>query len=184
VSGTVVWVTGLPGAGKSTLAARAAERLRAGGAACAVLDGDEIRAALGLPAGRGPEERDAFYAALARLAALLAGQGLVAIVAATANRAAHRARARSLAPRFLEVHVATPAAECARRDPRGLWAAARSGAATGLPGADAPYEAPAAPDVVASGGEDDAALDRLIMLLERPAQDRAACRSPHLPGAR
>jgi adenylylsulfate kinase len=163
--GAIVWITGLPGAGKSTLAATVAERLRAAGTACALLDGDEVRAALGLPAGRGPEERDAFYAALARLAALLAGQGLVAVVAATANRAAHRERARALAPRYLEVHVATPAAECARRDPRGLYAAARSGAATGVPGADAPYEAPAAPDVVASGGEDGAAVDRLIMLL-------------------
>jgi adenylylsulfate kinase len=165
--GAVVWITGLPGAGKSTLAARAAARLRGAGVPCAVLDGDEVRAALGLPAGRGSAERDAFYASLARLAALLASQGLVALVAATANRAAYRERARSLAPRYLEVHVATPAAECARRDPRGLYAAARSGAATGVPGADAPYEAPAAPDVVASGGEDGAAVERLMTLLER-----------------
>jgi adenylylsulfate kinase len=165
VSGTVLWITGLPGAGKSTFAAGVAGRLRAAGAPCALLDGDEVRAALGCPAGRGAAERDAFYASLARLAALLAGQGLVAIVAATANRAAHRERARALAPRYLEVHVATSAAECARRDPKGLWAAARAGAATGLPGAGTAYEAPAAPDVVASDGEDGAALDRIMMLL-------------------
>jgi adenylylsulfate kinase len=180
-AGTVVWITGLPGAGKSTFAARVAARLRAAGAPCAVLDGDEVRGALGLPAGRGPAERDAFYESLARLAALLAGQGLVAIVAATANRAAHRERARALAPRYLEVHVATPAAECARRDPKGLYRAARAGAATGLPGADAPYEAPAAPDVAAAGGEDDAAVDRIMMRLAHVPPPAAPGRSPQVP---
>lgn len=163
--GAVVWVTGLPGAGKTTLASRVAGRLRAAGAACAVLDGDEVRAALERPAGAGEAERDAFYAALARLAALLARQGLVVLVAATANRAAHRERARALAPRYLEVHVATPPAECERRDPKGLYAAARSGRARGLPGLDAAYETPVAPDVVATGGEDDAAVERVVGLL-------------------
>lgn len=171
--GTVIWVTGLPGAGKSTLAARVAERLRRLALPCAVLDGDEVRAALGRPAGRGAEDRDAFYESLARLAALLARQGLAVLVPATANRASHRERARALAPRWIEVHVATPAAECERRDPRGLYAAARAGTASGVPGVDAAYEPPAAPDVVASGGEDADAADRVVMLL---ADDRAAPR--------
>jgi adenylylsulfate kinase len=164
-AGAVVWVTGLPGSGKTTLAGRVAERLRAAGMGCAVLDGDEVRAALERPAGTGDAERDAFYAALARLAALLARQGLVVVVAATANRAAHRDLARALAPRYLEVLVATPAEECERRDPKGLYAAARAGRARGLPGLDAAYEAPAAPDVVAADGEDPAAVERVIALL-------------------
>jgi adenylylsulfate kinase len=163
--GCVVWITGLPGAGKTTLAARIAGRLRAAATPCLVLDGDEVRRALGRPAGRGARERDAHYEALARLAALAAGQGLVALVAATANLAHHRDRARALAPAYLEVHVATPLEECARRDPRRLYAAARAGAARDVPGVDAPYEAPAAPDVVASGGEDDAAAARVAALL-------------------
>lgn len=163
--GTVVWITGLPGAGKSTLAARIAERARAAALPCAVLDGDEVRAALGRPAGRGEAERDEFYATLARMAALLARQGLVVVVAATANRSLHRDRARSLAPRYLEVHVTTSAAECERRDPKRLYASARAGLAAGLPGCDAVYEAPAAPDVAASGGEDDRAVDRVMELL-------------------
>jgi adenylylsulfate kinase len=164
-AGTVVWVTGLPGSGKTTLAGRIAERLRAAGAACAVLDGDEVRGALERPAGEGEAERDAFYAALGRLAALLARQGLVVVVAATANRAAHRERARALAPRYLEVLVATPPEECERRDPKGLYAAARAGRARGVPGLDAAYEAPADPDVVASGGEDAAAVERVVAAL-------------------
>jgi adenylylsulfate kinase len=163
--GTVAWITGLPGSGKSTLAARIAALLRAAAVPCVVLDGDEVREALGRPAGRGPAERDELYSALARLAALLARQGLVVLVAATANRAAHRERARALAPRFLEVHVATPAAECERRDPKGLYARARSGAAAGLPGVDAPYEPPTAPDVVAAGGEDEGAAARVVAAL-------------------
>jgi bifunctional enzyme CysN/CysC len=163
--GTVVWLTGLPGAGKSTLATRIQERLGGRSSGAVVLDGDEVRAALGLPAGRGPSERDAFYAALAALASLLARQGLTVIVAATANRAVHRERARSLAPSFVEVHVATPAAECERRDSKGLYAAARAGRATGVPGVDAPYETPSRPDVVASGGEDVTAVERAVELV-------------------
>jgi adenylylsulfate kinase len=163
--GAVVWITGLPGAGKSTLAAGIAERVRAAAMPCAVLDGDEVRAALEQPAGRGAAERDAFSASLAGIAALLARQGLLVIVAATANRAAHRDRARALAHRYVEVHVATPAAECERRDPKGLWAAARAGVATDVPGVDAAYDAPRAPDVTASGGDDVLAVDRVVALL-------------------
>jgi adenylylsulfate kinase len=164
-AGAVVWITGLPGAGKSSLGARVADRLRSRGRPCALLDGDEVRAALASPAGRGAAERDAFYASLARLAALLARQGIVAVVAATAHLRVHRDGARALAPRYLEVHVATAAEECARRDPKGLYAAARAGTATGVPGADVGYEPPAAPDVVASGGEDAAAVERIVSLL-------------------
>jgi adenylylsulfate kinase len=171
--GTVVWITGLPGAGKSTLAAGIARRIRDAGAACVVLDGDDVRGALARPAGRGVAERDAFYASLAGLAALLARQGLVVVVAATANRAAYRDRARAIAPRYLEVHVATPLAECERRDPRGLYAAARAGAAADVPGIDAAYDPPAKPDVTATGGADAGAVDRVLALLRAEGRDRA-----------
>jgi adenylylsulfate kinase len=163
--GVVVWVTGRPASGKSTMGARLAERLRSDGTPCAVLDGDEIRVALGRPAGRGPEERGAFYEVLARLAALLARQDLAVIVPATAHRRAYRERARALAPRFLEIHVATPRAECERRDPKGLYARARTGAAVGVPGSDEPFEDPVAPDVTAFDGEDDRAVSHALTLL-------------------
>jgi adenylylsulfate kinase len=163
MTGAVVWITGLPGSGKSTLAGRLRAQLAS---SALVLDGDELRPILGA-AGYDEPSRDAFYHRLARLAALLADQGGIVIVAATAGRAAYRDRARALAPRFLEVWVSTPLAEVERRDPKGLYARARRGDAPDLPGIGAPYEPPAAPDVVAAGGMDDQAIAELVRLLER-----------------
>jgi len=165
MSGAVVWLTGLPSSGKSTLAARLVSRLRAAGRASAILDGDEVRAALVPRPGYTAPERDAFYATLAGLAALLARQGLVAVVPATAHRRAWRRRARDLAPRFVEVHVDVNAEECRRRDAKGLYAKAALGGARDLPGAGAEYEPPEAPEVTASGGEDAVALERILALL-------------------
>ncbi|MFO0584618.1 MAG: adenylyl-sulfate kinase [Anaeromyxobacter sp.] len=164
-AGAVVWVTGLPSAGKSTFARALHDRLRARGAPSLVLDGDEVRAALSPTPGYGEEAREAFYATLADLAALLAGQGLVVLVAATANRRAYRARARARALRFVEVFVDVPAEVCASRDPKGLWSAARAGHAPRLPGAGADYERPERADVVARGGEDAAALEAALALV-------------------
>jgi adenylylsulfate kinase len=161
----VVWVTGLPSAGKSTLARRVQAGLAARGRPAALLDGDEVRRCLVPGPGHLPAERDAFYETLARLAALLARQGLVALVAATAHRQAHRDRARELAPRFVEVFVRTPAAECERRDAKGLYALFREGKAPLLPGPGVPYESPQAPEVVADGGQDDRAVEAVLARL-------------------
>lgn len=174
-SGAVVWVTGLPSAGKSTFARRLRDRLRSGGVPAAVLDGDAVRAALVPPPGYDPAARAAFYETLGNLAVALAGEGLVAIVAATAHRRAFRDRVRARlspavgAPRFFEVLVDVPPEVCAARDPRGLWAAARAGAAPDLPGAAVGYERPLAPEVVARGGEDGAAVEAAAALLAPPA---------------
>lgn len=163
--GAVVWVTGLPSAGKSTLARRVQAGLAARGRPAALLDGDEVRRCLVPGPGHLPAERDAFYETLARLAALLARQGLVALVAATAHRQAHRDRARELAPRFVEVFVRTPAAECERRDAKGLYALFRQGKAPLLPGPGVPYQPPQAPEVVADGGQDDRAVEAVLARL-------------------
>src|SRR5215468_10133754 len=163
-AGAVVWITGLPSSGKSTLAVRLQRQLVEAGRASCTLDGDEVRRALVPAPGYTPEARDDFYATLARLSALIAAQGLVVIVPATAHRAAYRAAARLLSPRFVEVHVAVPADECRRRDAKGLYAAA----VKGLPGDDLAYEAPAAPEVMAKGGLDDEAVGRVMDLLSAP----------------
>lgn len=152
MTGVVAWFTGLPSSGKSTLAAAVRERLVGEGIACCLLDGDEVRDALRPRPGYSPEARDDFYATLAALAALLAKQGLVALVPATAHAREYRRRARELAPRYLEIYVKTPLEECERRDTKSLFARARSGELRRVPGIDPPYEEPLEPDVVAEGG--------------------------------
>lgn len=182
MTGAVVWVTGLPASGKSTFARRLRDRLRAAGVAAAVLDGDAVRAALVPPPGYDPAARAAFYETLGNLALALASEGLAVIVAATAHRRAFRDRVRArLAPgadatagptaepaqggRFVEVLVDAPPEICAARDPKGLWARARAGEAPELPGAAVGYERPIAPEVVARGGEDEAAVEAAAALL-------------------
>jgi len=164
-AGVVVWVTGLPSSGKSTLARALHARLRERNIPSCVLDGDEVRQAMVPTPGYTSSEREAFYGTLAGLAALLSAQGLVVLVPATANRAAFRERARSLSPRFIEVFVDVELGECARRDAKGLYAAARVGL-RGLPGQGEPFERPSAPDVIASGGKDSKAILKTIELVE------------------
>ncbi len=134
-----------------------------------MLDGDAVRSALVPAPGYDPAARAAFYETLGNLALALCDDGLVAIVAATAHRRAFRDRVREgAAPRFIEVLVDVPAEDCAARDPKGLWAKARAGDAPELPGGALAYERPLAPEVVAHGGEDEAAIDAVAALLRAP----------------
>jgi adenylylsulfate kinase len=167
VTGAVVWIDGLPSAGKSTLAGHLAARLQREAWPVLFLDGDQVRRALVPPPGFDRESRGAFYGTLARLAALAAGQGLVAVVAATSNLRAHVAEARRHWPGLVEVFVDVPLEECERRDPKGLYAKARRGEAPALPGVLEPFERPVAPDVVAAGGEDLAAIEEVRRRLDR-----------------
>lgn len=162
MKGVVVWITGLPASGKTTLAAAVRDHLAAR-RPCATLDSDEVREALGRQSYEAGD-RDQFYATLARLAVLLANQGLVVLVPATAPRRVHRDTARELAPRFVEVFVRTPLDECERRDPKGLYRRARDGMAPTLPGAGAAYEPPVHPEAVADGGQDAAAVEAIVRL--------------------
>lgn len=165
MTGAVAWVTGLPGSGKSTLARTVVDRLAARGRPAVLLDGDAVRAALSPRPGYDAAGRAAFYETLGDLALLLAGQGLVVVVAATAHRRAFRDRVRAAAARFVEVFVDAPPEVCAARDPKGLWARARAGEAPELPGAGPAYEPPRAPEVVASGGQDGPAVERVVAAL-------------------
>ncbi len=166
MSGVVVWITGVPSSGKSTLAAALASRLASRHVACCTLDGDEVRAALVPRPGYDAASRDDFYATLANLAALSARQGLVVLVPATAHRAAYRERARSLAPAFVEVFLDVSRAEAERRDAKGLYRAVKTGKLHDVPGADLEYESPAAPDARVLGAEDAASLDSLVRIIE------------------
>jgi adenylylsulfate kinase len=170
--GVVVWLTGLPSSGKSTLAERVRAELRRRGRAALILDGDAVRAALVPSPGYTPAEREGYYDTLSRLAALLAAQGLVVLVAATAHRRLFRDRARAHAGRFVEVWVRVAPEECTRRDAKGLYARARDGALRDLPGIAEEYEPPDAPEVIAAGGHDDVALARILAAVEDVGPDR------------
>lgn len=164
-SGMVVWFTGYPASGKSTLARVVADALRTTGEAVCVLDGDDVRATLHPTPGYDDRARSDFYASLAGLAALLAKQGLVVLVPATAHRASFRDAARALAPQFVEVFVNTPLAECQRRDPKGLYQQAPSA----LPGSGMTYEPPQHPDLTVLPGEP--AAERLLELIRSRLDD-------------
>ncbi|MDB4957940.1 MAG: adenylylsulfate kinase [Myxococcales bacterium] len=154
MSGTVVWLTGLPASGKSTLAERIRARLRR---PAIVLDSDEMRLAFEAES-YAAGDRDRFYRLLANVAAVLARQDLVVLVAATAPRRSHREHARAVAPKFVELWVRASVAEAAARDVKGLYARARAGEITLLPGAGVHYEEPSSPEIIAEGGLDEAAV--------------------------
>lgn len=160
--GVVVWFTGLPSSGKSTLAR--ATRAALGPVAAVVLDGDEVRASLVPTPGFDDSSRSDFYETLARLAATLAKQGLVVLVAATAHRRQFRDRARTLSPRFFEVFVDTPVEECRRRDAKGLYAARPPN----LPGLDSAFEPPLTPALRVRPG-DATATAAVVRLISAPA---------------
>lgn len=164
-AGAIVWLTGLPSSGKSTLAEATQSALLARGHAnVVVLDGDAVRGALRPAPGYDDDARDAFYETLARLAALIARQGTTVLVPATANRRAYRERARSLAPgRFVEVFVDTSLELCRARDAKGLYAKASSDGT--LPGVGASYEAPEHPELTVAPDDLDA-VDRVISAIQ------------------
>lgn len=161
MSGVVVWLTGKPSSGKSTLARSVVERLRARGASACILDGDEVREAFVPRHGYDPKSRDEYYATLANLAGVLARQGLIVLVPATAHLEEFRRRARARAPAFFEVYVEATQDEVEARDAKGLYRAVREGRAGGVPGADLGYEVPAHPDLVSHGGMDSSAIERI-----------------------
>ena len=167
-TGAVVWLTGLPASGKTTLARHVRDLV--GADRCIVLDSDDVRDAISAT-GYSDAARTAFYRSLGGLAQLLAGQGFVVLVAATAPRRAHRDFGRGAAP-FLEVYVATPLVVCEARDPKGLYADARRDRASTLPGVGEPYEPPLAPAVVVEPGDDAAphAIARALAGAEPRAQ--------------
>lgn len=150
--GATLWLTGLSGAGKTTIADALADRLRAGGAAVEVLDGDELREHLSPGLGFTRADRDAHVRRVGYLARLLARHGVLVIVPVIAPYARARDAVRAdhevHAVTFRQIYVATPIAECARRDVKGLYSAHARGEVRRLTGVDDPYEVPLAPDLI------------------------------------
>jgi len=146
-----LWLTGLPASGKSAIARELLAQLHGRGIDAAVLESDVLRTQLTPFPRYDREERDFFYATLAHLAEHLAAKGTPVIVDATANLRAYRDAARARVSRFAEVYVDTPPEVCAARDPKGLYRAAREGRSATLPGLQAAYEPPLAPELTVRG---------------------------------
>jgi adenylylsulfate kinase len=161
----IVWLTGPPASGKTTIARTILGRLAEDGRSAIWLESDALRTILTPEADYSPAERDRFYATVADLAAVLAGQGFDVLVDATAPRRAHRQRLRDRFPGLLEVLVDAPAEVRETRDPKGLYRRARAGEAPHLPGATEPYEAPLFPALALSGTAPPAENARRILEL-------------------
>jgi bifunctional enzyme CysN/CysC len=153
-NGAVVWLTGLPGAGKSTLALALERRLFARGGAPILLDGDTLRAGLNGDLGFSDADRAENIRRLAEVATHLARNGHIAIVAAVSPSREDRAAARRIADdTFCEIHVATSAEVCESRDPKGHYAKARAGALKGFTGIGNDYQPPTDAELVIDTAE-------------------------------
>ncbi|MET7687419.1 adenylyl-sulfate kinase [Streptomyces sp. NPDC005483] len=150
-TGATVWLTGLPSAGKTTIAYELAGRLREEGHLVEVLDGDEIREFISAGLGFSREDRHTNVQRIGFLAELLARNGVKALVPVIApysdSREAVRKRHQESGAAYLEIHVATPVEVCSVRDVKGLYAKQAAGELSGLTGVDDPYEEPETPDL-------------------------------------
>lgn len=169
--GATIWLTGLPAAGKSTLAHGVERELIARGRPAYTLDGDEVRRELCRDLGFDRESRAENVRRVAHIARMLADAGLVAVVALISPYAADRDRARELHAEaglsFLEIFVDTPVELCERRDPKGLYAQARRGEMAGLTGAGGAYEPPQSPDVRVTPGPLEKSVECVLDALGR-----------------
>jgi adenylylsulfate kinase len=147
-TGFVLWLTGLSGAGKSTIAGAIAPRLLERGHRLEVLDGDEVRTNLCQELGFSREDRDTNIARIGYVAGKLAKHGVAVVVAAISPYREARDKVRAAVSDFVEVHVAAPVETCAERDVKGLYAKAMAGEIKNFTGVSDPYETPFRPEIV------------------------------------
>lgn len=147
-NGVTIWLTGLPSAGKTTIAKKLTEELTVRGYPVEMLDGDEIRLRLSKGLGFSKADRDEHIRRIAYVAKLLTRVGAFVIVAAISPYRSIRDEARADIQRFMEVHVDCPLEECMRRDVKGLYQKALSGEVSNLTGLSDPYEPPLNPEVI------------------------------------
>jgi adenylylsulfate kinase len=170
-TGFVLWLTGLSGAGKSTIAAKLAPALAERGHRVELLDGDEVRTNLCQGLGFSREDRDTNIARIGYVAGKLAKHGVAVLVAAISPYRQARDLVRAEVDNFVEVHVAAPVSTCAERDVKGLYAKALSGEIKHFTGVSDPYEPPLAPEVVLHTEAEsvDESVEQVIAWLEASA---------------
>jgi bifunctional enzyme CysN/CysC len=171
-AGATVWLTGLSGSGKSTVAHELERFLVHAGRAAYVLDGDNLRHGLNGDLGFSAEDRAENVRRVGHVARLMADAGIVALVPLISPYRADRDLVRAMHDEaglpFLEVFVDTPIEECERRDPKGLYAKARAGEIKGFTGIDDPYEAPHEPELVLRPADGDPAQMALSIAAHLP----------------
>jgi bifunctional enzyme CysN/CysC len=173
VRGATVWLTGLSGSGKSTIASAVAAVLTARGQLTYTLDGDNLRHGLNGDLGFSADDRAENVRRVGEVARLFADAGIVVLVPVISPYREGRERVRQQHAEadltFLEVFVDAPLDVCEDRDPKGLYAKARAGEVQGMTGIDDPYEPPAAPDLVIDSSTIDPpdAAARVITALEQ-----------------
>jgi len=167
--GLVIWLTGLSGAGKSTIAVRLDQELRLLGRTVTVLDGDEVRTHLSKGLGFSKEDRDTNIRRIGHVAGLVAGHGGVAITAAISPYREVRDEVRAAVPGFVEVYVRCSLDELVRRDAKGLYAKALRGEVANFTGVSDPYEEPLHAEVTVDSGEEtvEESVERILDCLER-----------------
>ena len=165
-----MWLTGLSGAGKTTLAALLATELRARGVRIEVLDGDEVRTNLSKGLGFSKEDRDTNIRRIGYVCRLLSRNGVAAVSAAISPYSAIRDEVRRAVEQdgaeFIEVFVKCPIAVLAERDVKGLYKKALAGELKGFTGVSDPYEEPLAPDVVVETDRESVEFSISKILLE------------------
>jgi adenylylsulfate kinase len=168
--GVTVWLTGLSGSGKSTIAVAAEQALISRGRAAYVLDGDNVRHGLNKNLGFSPEDRTENIRRIGEVAKLFTDAGLVVFTSFISPYRADRDLVRAIHDpgRFVEVHVAASVETCESRDVKGLYKKARAGEIKEFTGISAPYEAPEKPElVIETGGETvEQSVARLVGYLE------------------
>jgi bifunctional enzyme CysN/CysC len=169
--GAVIWMTGLPASGKSTVAIDVEQRLIEQGRSAYVLDGDNLRHGLSGDLGFDAEARAENIRRTAHVARLMADAGTVVLVSLVSPYAAERLKARELVEEhgieFVEVFANTPLEECERRDPKGLYAKARSGEIASFTGVSDPYEPPEQPDLELRPGDPEDPAAAVLAELDR-----------------
>ncbi len=168
--GFVLWMTGLPGSGKTTIATRLAEELRKKGRNVEIMDGDEVRKNISPELGFSKEDREAHVKRVAYISKLLARNGVAVVVGLISPYRETRDYARNLiGDGFSEVYVKCPLEVCKSRDPKGLYKKALAGEISDFTGVQDPYEPPLNPELIVESDKEELeeSVAKIISFLEK-----------------